>query len=306
MELNSKKMLHEVSIGVGNGVIKTISDDELIKLQCVLVNMLLDIQNACDKIGVEFVLCGGSCLGAVRHHGFIPWDDDVDISIFREEWEVFKCHFDEFLSEKYILEAPNYKNQDSKYPWAKIYLKGTELVDIFDVNYPYEHGISIDVFVIENVADTKLIRFFDSIISTGIKFVSTSILFYKYPSPFVKKAFSLTLRSRFYYMMRRCLGFVCSLVSHKRWLKWYDLFISRHHNNSAIVTIPTGTRLYSGEMLSRGIWKPFSKVQFCDHEMNIPHNSDKYLSNLYGKNYMQVPPKEKQETHSVLRIKFIE
>lgn len=302
MELNSKKLLHALSIGT-NKLIE-IGDSERVKLQGVLVEMLIDIQCACEKMGVAFCLCGGSCLGAVRHKGFIPWDDDVDVAMFREEWEIFKSQFEVLLGDKYVLESPNYQNRDSKYPWSKIYLKGTEYVDIFDQNYPYEKGINIDVFVIENVSRYKAIRILDGLLATSFKFVSTSMLFYRYPNQLVKAMFSLTTSSKIYYVLRRCLGFLFSGISHERWLRWYDIYISRHHEASEMVTIPTGTRLYSGEMHPREVWLPFSKGLFCGHEVNLPHDADRYIRNMYGNNYMQIPPKEKQETHSVVRLKF--
>ena len=302
MEFSSKKILHNLSSEAGR--IREISATERVKLQAVLVQMMADVQVACEKIGIEYVLCGGSCLGAVRHQGFIPWDDDVDISMFRDEWEVLKTHFEELLGEKYILEAPNYNNKDSKYLWPKIYLKGTEDVDVFDMNYPYEHGISIDIFVIENIASSTLFRNIDSFLAILFKFGTTSILYYKYPNPLVKKMFSLTLKSKLYYVARRIFGCMLSVVSHKTWLKWYDLFISRHHNDSEMVTIPTGTRLYAGEMLPRDVWKPYCKGTFNGVEVNLPHKADVYLRNLYGNNYMQIPPVEKRETHSVVSLKL--
>lgn len=302
MDLNSKKIIHNVS-SLSGGV-REISDKEKLLLQETLVSMLDDIQRACKEMHIEFVLCGGSCLGAVRHQGFIPWDDDIDIAMFRDDWDKLKKLFEKCLGNKYVLEAPNYDNRDSKYPWPKIYLKGTEYIDIFDVNYPYEHGISIDIFVIENVSKYRIIRLFDSFLATLFKFVATSMLFYKYPNRLVKEMFSLTLKSKLYYILRRGLGCAFSIFSHKRWLGWYDVFISRHHKSSDVVTIPTGTRLYSGEMLPRRVWYPYSKGVFCGHQVNLPHDPDAYLKNMYGNNYMQIPPKEKRETHSVVSLKL--
>ena len=174
---------------------------------------------------------------------------------------------------------------------------------MFDINYPYEHGISIDIFVIENVASSALFRYIDSFLSNLFKFGATSILFYKYPNPLVRKMFSLSFISRLYYASRRALGCLFSVITHKRLLKWYDGMISRHPNTD-MVTIPTGTRLYSGEMLPKEVWKPYSKATFSGVEVNIPNKADIYLKNLYGDNYMQIPPTEKRETHFVVKLKF--
>lgn len=302
MELSSKKILHTVSLN--SEELRDISEEERLKLQQVLVDILQDIQQACEHIGVEIVLCGGSCLGAVRHQGFIPWDDDLDISMFREDWDLFKTRFDELLGERYVLEAPNYNDSDSKYPWSKIYLKGTEYVEVFDINYPYNRGISIDVFVIENVHRLRLVQYFDASIAALFKYVATSMLFYKYPNDLMKQMFSHTFKSKMYFDCRRILGWLFSCVSHKKWLEWYDKFISRHKEVSTKVTIPTGARLYMGEVLNRNIWLPFSKGVFNGVEVNLPKNPDLYCKNRYGNNYMQIPPVEKREPHPIVKLSF--
>ena len=104
--------------------------------------------------------------------------------------------------------------------------------------------------------------------------------------PFLEKDVLIDDPVKKYYSLRRGLGWQCSVISRKRWLDWYDKFISRHHDSSNMVTIPTGTKLYAGEMLSRDIWLPYSKGQFCGYEVNLPHDVDKYLRNLYGDDYM--------------------
>ena len=302
MGLSSKDVLHKAALN--SDAISVMSPKERTKLQDLLTSMLKDIQKACSLMGVEIVLCGGSCLGAVRHQGFIPWDDDMDISMFREDWDLFKTRFDELLGGKYVLEAPNYNDKDSKYPWSKIYLKGTEYVEVFDINYPYNKGISIDVFVIENVHRLRFVQYFDASIAALFKYVATSMLFYKYPNDLMKQMFSHTFKSKMYFDSRRLLGWFFSCVSHKKWLEWYDKFISRHKEASMMVTIPTGTRLYLGEMLNRNIWLPFSKGVFNGVKVNLPKNPDLYCKNLYGNNYMQIPPVEKREPHPIVKLSF--
>lgn len=72
-----------------------------------------------------------------------------------------------------------------------------------------------------------------------------------------------------------------------------------------MVTIPTGTRLYLGEMLNRNTWLPFSKGVFNGVEVNLPKDPDFYCKNLYGNNYMQLPPVEKRETHPIVKLSFL-
>ena len=273
-------------------------------LQDVLVEMMQDIHNVCIKRKIGYALVGGSCLGAVRHQGFIPWDDDIDISMLREDWEKFRSCFDEELGEKYVMEAPQYGNKDCKTTWAKVYKKKTVLQEIMDVDTPYEQGIFIDIFFYENVSNNKIIRKIDACLSDFLKGVATSMVFYKYPNELMKQYYGATPQTKRYYNMRRFLGFLFSWMSHKRFCDCYDKFVSRHKSPSEYITAPTGRKNYMGELLQRKWWIPQKQVKFENTEFLVPADSHNYLLTLFGKNYMQLPPVEKREKHFIVKLKF--
>lgn len=273
-------------------------------LQDVLVEMMQDIHNVCIKREIGYALVGGSCLGAVRHQGFIPWDDDIDISMLREDWEKFRSCFDEELGEKYVMEAPQYGNKDCKTTWAKVYKKKTVLQEIMDVDTPYEQGIFIDIFFYENVSNNKIIRKIDACLSDFLKGVATSMVFYKYPNELMKQYYGATPQTKRYYNMRRFLGFLFSWMSHKRFCDCYDKFVSRHKTPSEYITAPTGRKNYMGELLQRKWWIPQKQVKFENTEFLVPADSHNYLLTLFGKNYMQLPPVEKREKHFIVKLKF--
>lgn len=274
------------------------------RLQDVLVEMMQDIHNVCIKRKIGYALVGGSCLGAVRHQGFIPWDDDIDISMLREDWEKFRSCFDEELGEKYVMEAPQYGNKDCKTTWAKVYKKKTVLQEIMDVDTPYEQGIFIDIFFYENVSNNKIIRKIDACLSDFLKGVATSMVFYKYPNELMKQYYGATPQTKRYYNMRRFLGFLFSWMSHKRFCDCYDKFVSRHKTPSEYITAPTGRKNYMGEILQRKWWIPQKQVKFENTEFLVPADSHNYLLTLFGKNYMQLPPVEKREKHFIVKLKF--
>ena len=273
-------------------------------LQDVLVEMMQDIHNVCIKREIGYALVGGSCLGAVRHQGFVPWDDDIDISMLREDWEKFRSCFDEELGEKYVMEAPQYGNKDCKTTWAKVYKKKTVLQEIMDVDTPYEQGIFIDIFFYENVSNNKIIRKIDACLSDFLKGVATSMVFYKYPNELMKQYYGATPQTKRYYNMRRFLGFLFSWMSHKRFCDCYDKFVSRHKTPSEYITAPTGRKNYMGEILQRKWWIPQKQVKFENTEFLVPADSHNYLLTLFGKNYMQLPPVEKREKHFIVKLKF--
>ncbi|MCH5174674.1 MAG: LicD family protein [Prevotellaceae bacterium] len=286
-------------------MLRRITDDERQTLQNVLLGMYIDIMSACRALDIGCTLVGGSALGAVRHNGFIPWDDDFDIGMTRDEWEVFKRNFQQLLGDKYILEAPNYENKDSKQLLSKIYYKGTEYVMLEEMNFPYNNCIFIDVFIIDNVSDSFLVRKFDTFVANLMRVASITSQEFRFPNPLQKRVMTSTPSLFIYYYIRQVAGLLFSLIPHKTWCLWFDRFVSRHNVNktSKYVTVPTGLKRYGGEMLKREVFFPYSKGLFEGNEVNLPNNTHDYLTIIYG-NYMKLPPEDRRETHPIVSLKF--
>lgn len=281
-----------------------IVDGEMQKnLQGILLAMLDDVHTVCVKNHIKYSLCGGTLLGAVRHKGFIPWDDDIDIMMPRSDWEHFKGIFEKELGKEYILEAPNYVDKDCKVTWGKIYKKGTTLMEIQDLKTPYCNGIFLDIFIMENVSDSKFIRAIDAKVSDFMKGVATSMVYYKYPNDLLDAFYGSTPESKRYYQMRRFLGFLFSWCSHKRWCSWFDRYVSRHKEGQ-YTTVPTGRKNYIGEMLPNGYFATTVPIEFSGHTFYAFRDWEITLLNLYGKSYMQLPPEDKRERHFVYKLEF--
>lgn len=302
MAKSAKDVMNELARE--SNLLHEVTSEERAMLQKTLMEMMHDIHDVCVRHEIRYGLVGGSCLGAVRHKGFIPWDDDIDISMCRSDWEKFKTIFDEELGNKYVMEAPRYGNKDTKCTWAKVYKKGTILSEIQDENCPYEKGIFLDIFFYENVSDNPLVRKFDARVSDFMKGVATSIVYYKYPNETVKKFYAADPASNRYYKMRCFLGFLFSWVSHKTWCCWFDKFVSRHKTPGRYITIPTGRKNYLGEIQERNWWEPHKLSAFEDAEFFIPAEAHNYLVTIYGDSYMQLPPEDKREKHFCVELKF--
>ena len=289
--------------GEASGLLHRISEEEKLKLQQILLSMLIDIKEACYKAKIEFTIIGGSAIGAVRHKGFIPWDDDLDVAFSRKEWEKFKISFESLLGEKYALEAPNYNNTDSKQLLSKIYLKGTEYVTVDEMNFPYHNCIFVDLFVIDGVSNNALVRNIDAFVVNSMRLIAITTQEYRYPNPLIKKVMLSKWNTGLYYYFRKVIGFIFSWISHKTICQLFDAYVSRHGDNTKLVTVATGLKRYKGEMMARSIWFPYSKGEFCGIEVNLPHDVHRYLTTIYG-NYMILPPSEKRETHSIVKLRF--
>ena len=109
--------------------LRKLTDDEIKKLRKTLLIAFQDFVNCCDKYDLKVILCGGSALGAVRHKGFIPWDDDMDVSMTRADFGRLKEVFEKELGDKYILSAPNYKN-NARARFPMLLVKDTVFTEI--------------------------------------------------------------------------------------------------------------------------------------------------------------------------------
>lgn len=115
------------------------------------------IDNLCRKHGIVYYIMGGTALGAVRHGGFIPWDDDLDIFMTPDQYEKFKIVFENSKSDKFILQE---WRTDKKYlEYAKVRMNGTTFIEEnFKNRKDMHHGIYVDIMILHKVPENGLIQ----------------------------------------------------------------------------------------------------------------------------------------------------
>lgn len=139
------------------GQIISIDAKELRKIQLLQLEILKEVDRICRKHDIKYTLCGGSLLGAIRHKGFIPWDDDIDISMLRGEYKKFlKICKQELDSDKYFVQTVD---TDPEYRWiyGKIILNGTTYVRAGQESIKSHNGIFIDIFPRDGKFDNFII-----------------------------------------------------------------------------------------------------------------------------------------------------
>jgi lipopolysaccharide cholinephosphotransferase len=131
---------------------------EVKELREIQIQILDAIDEHCREHGIRYTLFFGTLLGAVRHKGFIPWDDDVDVMMPRPDYDRFLDSFDR-LDESLKIQSPE-KNSDCPYAFAKVEHTGTKLAERRDV--PFEVGVNVDIFPMDGVPgnDKQFKRFF--------------------------------------------------------------------------------------------------------------------------------------------------
>lgn len=135
-----------------------LSESGLRQLQLNELEMLVEVDRICRKYQIQYSLDGGTLLGAVRHQGFIPWDDDADVIFTRHEYaRFFRACARELDTSRFFLQE--YRT-DPGYRWgyAKMRRKGTEYVRINQENLAQRTGVCIDIFVVDNVPDLPILR----------------------------------------------------------------------------------------------------------------------------------------------------
>ena len=110
-----------------------------------LLDIYRDVAKLCEKEGLTLMLSGGSCLGAIRHKGFIPWDDDLDVMMRRDDYEkLIRLCKEGRLGNKYEFDYPN-RDTDAKTVFLKIYRKNSFNIELFNENSPFPKGLYLSL-----------------------------------------------------------------------------------------------------------------------------------------------------------------
>jgi lipopolysaccharide cholinephosphotransferase len=287
-------------IAISSGYLRPLSEEESKAQKELLLKIYNDISALCNQYGLDYMAGGGTCLGVIRHRGFIPWDDDLDIMMPRVSYEqLIKLLAAGALGENYEYDAPNAEN-DCKNTFLKVYLKNTLDVEITSESAPGPRGIYVDIFPIDFAPENKYIRKFKALISDFLQAACTCVLYTEYPSRLYKEFMMQTKDGRKRYRQRIFLGKIFGVIPHRLWVWWFDQ-LNAKSSKSKLMTIPTGRNHYMRETLPTSVFLPTQKLKFEGVEINVPANYDIYLTSLYG-DYMSIPPVEKRERHLVYKF----
>ena len=261
--------------------------DEKRKLQLLILLIAKEIDRLCNKHHIDYLLDGGSQLGAIRHKGFIPWDDDFDIAMKRADYEKFiGICAEELDKSKFFLQTETSENKYC-FAFAKIRLIGTEIIENFSKNVDVHQGIFVDIFPYDNLPDKE---------SERKKFLKKNYILKEllwvrcgYGGPVYEKKMS-------YKMLKLLISPIPIALLKKR----RNQLITRFNNLSTEYCFTSDYPKFH----LRNEW--FEKAALYDFETyKFPgfEQYDEMLTTVYG-NYMVLPPEKDRIQHSKYKINF--
>lgn len=255
--------------------IKEYSQQNLRACQLKQLAILEEIDKICKRHKIEYWLDGGTLLGAVRHGGFIPWDDDIDIGMSLEDEKRFEEIAPKELPDWLYLQTPQ-SDPGSKEPITKIRDCNSLYIEQGDdFCLPYVKGIFVDIFPFVDYPDIPR-----SWIKTLTKGISKSYSILNHRHTYSLRSFA----EFFYFGGKYCL---CSAL-------WKVVGLFGKKTRYSDVPFLNGR----GISFDKKAVKPLGTIKFEGKEFPAPCNPDSYLTDLYG-DYMKIPPVEKREFHSI-------
>ena len=271
----------------------TISNKDLRKAQLLMLKILKEVHKICEENNIKYFLSDGTLIGAIRHQGFIPWDDDLDIGMLREDYEKFCKIAPQILSENFILQ--NFQT-DKGYglQFGKVILKNTVWIEKVAKNTNRQwSGIYIDIFPYDNITENKKMQ---KLINRLYIFIQGLILIkFKYINISNYESMAKKLK----YVLKKI--YLCT-ISKKLLIYIRDSICKRYLNKSKSLVTKYGGNFYKNQN-PYNFYKDLTLQTFEDTSFYIPKNYDKILKNLYG-NYMEIPPIEKQRQHGIEYFDF--
>lgn len=266
------------------------------KLHSSEIKILDEFDRICKKNGLKYFFTGGTLIGAVRHKGFIPWDDDIDVGMTRPDFDKFiKCCKNDLKDEFYLDYFKSNKNGFRLY--AKLNLKNTLFIESSTKNIKnIDNGIWLDIFPFDNLnkVNSKSHILKHRMIVTIMKIVNLKLGFKSYLSEYRKN----------HKIIMFFVDVFAKICPKRLLLNLAHLIItSNKNNNSEYIANMTVELVRFKESHRRNEVFPVTKLEFEGKKYYCPKEYDKILTKVYG-DYMKLPPVEKRVTHEPCLIKF--
>ena len=253
-------------------------NNNLKELQCILYEMLIKVDEICKENNIKYSLFGGTLLGAVRHKGFIPWDDDLDIAMSRDQYEKFISVWNKVKPEGYVLQ---YKDNTPNYTqtFLKIRKDNTTFIQFDWERNLYHTGIFIDAFPIDRIPNKRIKRLIYRI--KCIKYI-------------------IYLRDGHVMVNNKIISLFVSIVyllstkhSRERFCRKHIYYVKKFNTNNSYKCVSTESFSTLNKQYENDMCNEYEYIQFGTKKFMCFKKWKSFLSVAFG-NYMILPPPEER------------
>ena len=274
-----------LTLGLGQrlGQSSTLDPDEyqvrLRQLQLAELGIFMEIKRLCELNSLRYYLLGGSVLGAVRHKGFIPWDDDMDVAMPRPDYERFASICATQLDEHFWWQS--YRTEDH-YPlvFGKLLRCGTTLLQQPTQHLPFRHSVNVDVFPLDGIPQSRLTR-----------------LVHRNALKLCEMRLSSDIRRS---GLKRFPVALTRVIPRRLAIALFEILAPRFdYDSSRAVVNHGGAWGYDREAVPREWFGDGEELEFEGLAVRCPKEWDAYLTHVYG-DYMTPPPEKERRSHHEL------
>ena len=270
---------------------RQLTPEELRKVQLLELKVLKEIKRICIKHDIKYFLTGGTLIGAARHKGFIPWDDDIDIAMMRPEYDRFLEIAPKELGPEYTLNCIQHDKKLGIF-LSKVVLKGTNYRSVQQPATIGDCGFWVDVIPYDHIYDNKFLA------TLYFRYLNFLLVLYAKKNGYKN---GLTLLRRLVANMMK----ICFFWVPKEWL-WRKLVNYPYRLNKK----NTGKRCYLAgrygaphEFRDAYLFGEYTEIPFEDDNFMVLKRYKQFLSDHFG-DYMKLPPVEQRITHQVAELDF--
>ena len=261
------------------------------ELHEILYSLVVSFDKFCEKHSITYMLSDGSCLGAVRHHDFIPWDDDMDVYVPRPDYiklsELIKT--EKNLDFDYIS-PENDETGLYPFPFGKIYFPNSRIIDETEYYKPYNIGIYVDIFPLDGLPDEK----------KEMEKLQNRVNMIKQPA-----MGTMWINRGNEKPLIKLINNIGTFIPHLLYKQIRPFFTKKANEVASKINFDDANycgNIIWGEGIERSAVKkevlfPVRRIKFRDSMLCVPNDYDTYLKKAYGNDYMELPPVEKRITH---------
>lgn len=274
--------------------------EELKRLQDAALQIVTEIDRVCRKLGIGYFVCGGTLLGYKRHGGFIPWDDDIDVGMFREDYERFAKEAPAVLDKETFFLQTRESDPNIPYLFSKIRLNDSSYVTAYNQFRDFHKGICVDIFPFDAVPSCgKELETFRDQVYKQVK-EHNHIANRQYPQIEIQRS----VQKNIDWLLAQVIG---RLLTRYYWGKSlvktqeaFDRVVQTYNSRAVEEELPyVACFIPSYTMVRREDLLPYDRVKFEGLDINVPSNPNIFLAMQYG-DYMALPPLHKRQGHDLL------